>query len=365
MPKIDTFRKKSHKRRSGVREKVRKAFNPDTRKPGSQLSFFEPVMVPGFELQKGPSLDKLAQLTVGEPKTPKSAQFEPSGKLSESGQKTLQKRARAKYLTNGITNKLRRLESELKQSYLNTFFCASILVQSGLKITGKYCNNRWCLICNRIRTAKLIIAYREVMERLPNKYFVTLTIPNMPADELHMAIRNMGKEMRRIQNRVLKERGTPIVGVRKLEVTYNPNRNDFHPHYHLIVSGGQVAADLVTEWLKTWPRAKRSAQDIRPADMNATMELFKYFTKVLTDGTVYASALDVIFTAMRGLRVFQPMGIRKDIPEDIEEIQAEIYRDLEERETQWNWIEFDWVDKATGEVLSDYTPSESLTKLLK
>ena len=361
MPKVDISRKKSHKARSGPREHVRKTVQTATQNPGVQLSFFAASMA----LPGGPSLDKLAQLRPDPSNSPKNGHFTESGKLTEGSQKTLQKRARAKYLTNGITDKLRHLDTPLKPSYINTFFCASILVQSGLKITGKYCNNRWCLVCNRIRTAKLIIAYREVLERLPDKHFVTLTIPNVPAEELHTAIRTMAAEIRRIQNHVFRKRGAPVSGVRKLEVTYNPKRNDFHPHYHLIVSGGQAARDLVSEWLKTWPTAKRAAQDVRPADMNATMELFKYFTKVLTDGTVYASALDVIFQAMRGLRVFQPMGIRKDISEDIEEIQAEVYRDLEERETHWSWISTDWIDRTTGEVLSDYTPSASLKKLIE
>ena len=361
MPKIDISRKKSHKSRSGTREKVPQTFKPTPNFQRSQLSLFGSDPAPRIPA----ALDKLAQLRPECPECTPKGPFTTDGKLSEAGIKTLQKRARAKYLTNGITDKLRRLDSDLKQSYLNTFFCASILVQSGLKITGKYCNNRWCLVCNRIRTAKLIIAYRDVLERLPDKHFVTLTVPNVPAAELYATIRLMIQEMRRIQNHVFRKRGAPITGVRKLECTYNAIRNDFHPHLHLVVSGGQAAADLVSEWLKAWPTAKRAAQDVRPADMNATMELFKYFTKVLTDGTVYASALDVIFTAMRGLRVFQPMGIRKDIPEDIEEIQAEIYRDLEERETHWNWVETDWVDKSTGEVLADYTPSANLKKLIE
>lgn len=360
MPKVDISRKKSHNRRSGGREKVAHAIQTYQSNPGPQLSFFHP----GLPAQNGHALDTLAQLSPDPPNSPKNGHFTESGKLTEGTQKTLQKRARAKYLSVGIAGKLGRLETPLQQSYWNTFHCASILVQSGLKITGKYCNNRWCLVCNRIRTAKLIIAYRDVLERLPDKHFVTLTIPNVPASELYTAIRTMAAEIRGMQNRVFRKRGAPVSGVRKLEVTYNPNRNDFHPHYHLIVSGDQAAGDLVSEWLKRWPTAKRAAQDIRPADMNATMELFKYFTKVLTDGTVYASALDVIFQAMRGLRVFQPMGIRKDIPEDIEEIQAEVYRYLEEQEKQWQWHGNDWIDETTGEVLADYTPSDSLKKLI-
>ena len=181
----------------------------------------------------------------------------------------------------------------------------------------------------------------------------------------------MASELRRIANKVLLQRKTPLVGLRKLEVTYNAIRNDFHPHYHLVVSGHQVAGDLVSEWLKTFPEAHRSAQDIRPADMDSTMELFKYFTKLLTKkgkgpAVVYAGALDVIFQAMKGLRVFQPMGLRKDVSEDIDEVQAEVYQDLDiDDDGIWQWTDHDWVQKATGEVLSDYNPSAALQELAR
>lgn len=279
-------------------------------------------------------------------------------------------------MTNGITDGLRRLDSPLKKSYLNTFYCASELVQDGKKLTGKYCNNRWCLVCNRIRTAKLINGYKIPLEDLQEKQFVTLTIPNVPGEKLAGAIREMLRELRRIQNKVLRERKTPIFGIRKLEVTYNAIRGDFHPHFHLVVSKYQVALDLVSEWLKTWPTARSPAQDIRPADMAATMELFKYFTKLLAKGSksggppgsriVPPGALDTIFQAMRGLRVFQPMGIKKDIAEDIEDIQAEVFEALDPDQVKtWRWQTHDWIDQETGEVLADYSPSEGISQLIR
>ena len=311
-------------------------------------------------------LDKLAQPgrdSENPTKSTKETAFENSSVLEPSSKNTLLKRARSKYMTAEITNNLRKLDSTLQKSYVNSFFCASILQQTGQKITSKYCNNRWCLVCNRIRTAKLISGYKEVLKSLLDKQFVTLTIPNVSGEDLHEIIRNLISNFISLKT-TFKKRRTPIIGIRKLEVTYNPIRRDFHPHFHLVIENGQVARDIVTEWLKRHPTATDKAQDIRPADENSIMELFKYFTKIVTKGALYYEPLDTIFRSMAGLRVFQAMGVKKDISEDIEELQAEIYKDLEAREAIWTWIETDWIDKETGECLTGYSPDAQLKYIM-
>ena len=89
-------------------------------------------------------LDTLAQLRTETPSKPPV---------------TLVKRAKAKFLTNGLSFPLIDLNSPLKKSYWLTWHCTSVLLQEGQKITSRYCNNRWCIVCNRIRTAKLINGY--------------------------------------------------------------------------------------------------------------------------------------------------------------------------------------------------------------
>lgn len=313
-------------------------------------------------------LDKLAQprkISEKPANSTKGKGFENSSNLEPSWENTFLKRARSKYITVGITNQLRKIDSTLHMSYVNTFFCTSVLQQTGQKITSKYCNNRWCMVCNRIRTAKLISGYKEPLNSLSDKQFVTLTIPNVPEDELHQVIRDLTRNFISIKD-TFRNRKTPIIimGIRKLEVTYNPKRRDFHPHLHLVIERDQVARDIVTEWLKRYPAATDKAQDIRPADENSIMELFKYFTKIVTKGALYYEPLDTIFRSMAGLRVFQPMGVKKNVSEDIEELRSEIYKDLEEREVNWTWIETDWIDPETGECLTGYDPSDKLKKVL-
>lgn len=269
----------------------------------------------------------------------------------------LKKRALSKYISNNLALKLKDCKSDLEKSYFRTYGCASVLLQKDNKLTGKYCNNRWCLVCNRIRTAKLIKGYRNPLEELEDSYFITLTTPNVTADDLRGHIKYMISVFKKIKDTARKA-GKPIKGIRKIECTYNQSRNNYNPHFHLIVSGKEIAKEIKTQWIQRIEGSNVQAQDVTKADDNSIYELFKYFTKLhYKDGT-QVQALDVIFNAMYGLRTFQAMGIKK-ISEDVEEIQAEIFEEIDTREKLWLWVENDWVDFQTGEYLTGFTPNDN------
>lgn len=278
----------------------------------------------------------------------------------------LKRRAVSKYISNEIILPLIDLESDLKKSYWNTFHCASVLLQDGQKVTGRYCNNRWCLVCNRIRTAKMINDYGSVIKsEIKKPFFVTLTIPNVTGSELRETIKGMIKNMIAVNYIFRHRKDYRLKGIRKLECTFNPISNEFHPHFHLIVDGDQAGTELINQWLKRYPDATRKAQNIKKADENSMIELFKYTTKIVTGkditrtGTnielnINPEALDTIFKAMQRLRVFQAMGIKKvEICEDIEEIQGQEIEGIEEKTDVWLWEQSasDWVS-ADGELLT-------------
>ena len=286
----------------------------------------------------------------------------------KSGKSTLKRRAIAKFITNEMLLNLVDQDSNLKQSYWNSFHCSNSLVQNGQKITGKYCNNRWCIVCNRIRTAKLIHGYLPVIKKEINApFFVTLTIPNVGGDDLKATIRKMIVSFIRIKD-VFRHKRIRMRGIRKIECTYNARENSFHPHFHFILDGRQEADDLVSAWLREFPEAVRAAQDIRPADDGSIIELFKYTTKLVTkadvtrDGgkaeiNINPEALDIIFKALYKVRTFQPLGGLAKLPvsEDVEEIQAELFDDLTALTVDvWNWVQpiSDWVSD-DGECLTD------------
>jgi Plasmid rolling circle replication initiator protein and truncated derivatives len=299
-----------------------------------------------------PLLDTLADLVTDSPEK------------YRNNLRTLEKRARAKYLTRELVLKLIDLDSPLKQSYWNTWHCSDVLLQDGKKITAKYCNNSWCLVCNRIRTAKLIKGYLPELKKMDDPRYVTLTFPNVPATELKAAIDEMIREIARIKRVLKKREGIEINGLRHLECTYNEIDDTYHPHFHVLIDGREVGGALIREWLKRYPGAEEWCQDNRPADENDLVELCKYSTKMFTrkqtgkeDGKkiiqVNVEALDVINQALYRRRILQPMGWVKKVSEDVEELEAQVIEDVQENIDVWSWEQevSDWVN-SVGELLT-------------
>jgi hypothetical protein len=321
--------------------------------------------------QRGP-LDTLAQLPpIGL-----------NGVKNEGG--ALYRRARAKYLTKALSTALadhaKVAGSELEKGYRNSVYCGEVITQTGDKLVSRYCGNRWCVVCGRIRIARAIGAYREPIEGLDRPQFVTLTVRNVGADELPSAVASLQADVTALGRWMREKQGVRFQALRKLECTYSPRRGDFHPHLHLVVDGGpDVGGQMVERWLSQHrSTAVASAQDVRPLDQRGLTEVFKYFSK-LTCPVVNATGhsrrvvpvapLDVIFRSMRGRRVFQPMGLaaatKEDAPilDEEEELgvlsAGEATKRLGEH-VLWMWEQeaADWLDHSTGEALTGYLPSE-------
>jgi hypothetical protein len=285
-----------------------------------------------------------------------------------SAKENFGKRARVKFLSEAMSVGLANVPgSKLTKSYWNTFYCSSILQKKGDSLTGKYCKNRWCLVCCRIRSAQLIKQYAPVLESWPDKHLVTLTVPNCAAADLEATVNGMKSGFDTIRRSFTmqhrrKQRASALMALRKLEATHNPDRDDYHPHFHLVVPDLATANELREAWLLQFPSAKWKAQDVRPADAGASHELFKYFTKLVTTQSkerfIRLAPLNTIFEAIARKRTFQPFGIptpkEVDVDEEAEALAEELNIDAV---FEWVQAQADWVDKSSGEMLTNYKPS--------
>jgi hypothetical protein len=122
-------------------------------------------------------------------------------------------------------------------------------------------------------------------------------------------------------------------------------------------------------WLKRFPAASLKGQDVRLANSDGIAEIFKYATKLLTwdKKVVPLASLDVIYTALRGLRLWQPVGVTAltddaagDDTADMDQTEATPATTRPTENIVWCWSQAvtDWVDGATGECLTGYTPDE-------
>jgi plasmid rolling circle replication initiator protein Rep len=125
---------------------------------------------------------------------------------------------------------------------------------------------------------------------------LTLTVPSVKGDDLNKLLDKMFKGWGRFIKRKVVDK--PVRSwARFLEVTYNKERDDFHPHFHVLLmvperyfrkeEGIYIPRD---EWLKLWQESMRDDRitqvDIRPmktkgegALESLVAEVAKYATK--------------------------------------------------------------------------------------
>lgn len=203
--------------------------------------------------------------------------------------------------------------------------------------------------------------YISQLNALGELEFVTLTIPNCSVYELKSTVDDMLKSWSNLIRVMRERRKVNLSGIRKLEITYNAEKNTYHPHLHILVNKG-VGKSIVYEWLSRYKKAKDIAQDCREADAKSLNELFKYTTKIIVSKKgkleVYISPLDKIMQAMSGRRCFQPFGIIKKVDEDVDGVESVEYEDIPEYEfVKWEWDDCDWKSKGYG-TLTGYVPPE-------
>lgn len=160
---------------------------------------------------------------------------------------------------------------------------------------GNFCKNRFCPFCSWLKAKKTAFELLELIKVVEHKenlafLFIGLTAPNVKKDELRDEIDDFNKSFKRLFE--TKEFRAFNKGfIRKLEITYNRERDDYHPHFHLIVAVNKsyfTSRDYMSKrrLLELWQRAKRdntiTQVDIKPCKMDtvkSVMELATYSAK--------------------------------------------------------------------------------------
>lgn len=333
--------------------------------------------------------DVLTPLSAGEKKQSDEQQTEISTEYKAGD---LAKRANNLHFSQSFKKALIKWNpnSPIKGRYKNSLSCSTILLKTEDKITSRYCGNRFCNVCNRIATGKAINRHGNVLKELEQPYFVTLTIPNVKRKDLKDTAKGMIKNFARIiksyQQQRTRAEQLEVKGYRKIEITYNQARNDFHPHFHVIIDTKEAAEYVLTRWMEMYPEANIKGQDIQPASPKAAKELFKYVTKLLpkklagqTWNSFFANeeqtksffqAQDAIYQALNNVRTIQGFGYKQqeeaeaiDLPTNEtdheaeklkKDLKAQQYENTEQAEAgQYNWVASvqNWIHPETGEFL--------------
>jgi plasmid rolling circle replication initiator protein Rep len=133
--------------------------------------------------------------------------------------------------------------------------------------SGNFCKFSLCPMCNWRKSKKFAYEIAIIMQHLHVQYkkefiLLTLTAPNVEGRVLKNELTNFRKAFKRLTER--KEVDGVIKGyVRKLEITYNSTRKDYHPHYHVLIA---VNKSYFTDrsyikheqWLTLWQESMRN-----------------------------------------------------------------------------------------------------------
>ncbi|MHB9299174.1 protein rep [Fusobacterium polymorphum] len=210
------------------------------------------------------------------------------------------------------------------------------------------CNNRFCPLCSSLRAKKNAVIVLELMEyiREINKLefvFFTLTAPNIVGEKLEEEIKEFNNSFKELIRS--KEFRKVCKGyIRKLEVTYNRERADFHPHFHIVMAVNKSyfkSKDYIsTALLKTlWRKFKKNdsieAVDMRKVKMNSIKEVLEIASYCTKSSDLYDNGqevFDYFYSALRGKQEITYSGIFADVKKlrDNGELKIENIKSLEE-----------------------------------
>lgn len=134
--------------------------------------------------------------------------------------------------------------------------------------SANFCKDRLCGICSWRRSLKTFSQMMAVMNVASKDYefiFLTLTVKNVSSENLDNQIKEMMKGFKRLTER--KQFKDSIKGYfRALEVTYSRKRDDYHPHFHVVlaVSKGYFKSRKYLkkdDFIKLWREAMRLDYD--------------------------------------------------------------------------------------------------------
>lgn len=245
---------------------------------------------------------------------------------------------------------------------------------------GSFCKNRFCPMCAWRKARKdgyLIQSLMEYVNQIHKKEFIflTLTAPNVQADKLSEEIDDFNESWKRMTK--LKQVSAINKGfIRKLEVTYNQERNDYHPHFHVLLAVNRsyfTDKDYYIsrkEWLKMWQVAKRDSSitqvDIRRAKMDdykSVLELATYSAKA-SDYLLSHDIFKVFYENLKGRQLITFNGLFKDTLKafkngDLEEFQTVDQNVYVSREW-YKWFDTNYLLERADDVLI-----ENLDKIYK
>ncbi len=238
---------------------------------------------------------------------------------------------------------------------------------------GNTCKNRFCPVCAWRKARKDALALGIQMEYIKQEYqkdfiFLTLTTPNVSADELESEIKAYNHAFKKLMERKEVDKVTKGY-VRKLEVTYdherfitkkmykhrkayyesrglnvgdnNPNYDTYNPHFHVLIAVNKSYFTQTKQyinherWLELWQKVTDNPDitqvDVRKVRENKkkeVSEIAKYAAKD-SDYLVDEDVFEVFYKALKGKRLIVQSGLFKESMKLWKEGKLDKYKEMD------------------------------------
>ena len=252
-------------------------------------------------------------------------------------------------------------------SYLE--FIATADKEKKKLVQAHFCKNRFCPLCSWRKARKdslmLSIMMQAISEEKNYQFiFMTLTTPNVKADKLNEEIDLFNHALSKMFRR---KRVTNAINgyVRKLEITYNKKRDDYNPHFHLILAVPKHYFTVKkyyikqSEWLDIWRDVTGKTginpdgtDEITQLDVRkvkgfqqekAVQEVAKYSAKDF-EMTESQEVFDTFYHAMKGRQLITFNGVFKEYKKKYEAGELDHYKKKDENEYFW-FLSASWMKK--------------------
>lgn len=210
------------------------------------------------------------------------------------------------------------------------------------------CKNRFCPVCAWRKARKDALGLSLMMQYIKqqeNKEFIflTLTTPNVNSDELENEIKGYNNSFRKLIKR--KKVDSVIKGyVRKLEITYNKKRDDYNPHFHVLIA---VNKSYFTdkryyisqkEWLNLWrdvtgmPEITQvRVQKIKQNNNKELYEMAKYSGKD-SNYLINQKVFDAFYKSLKGKQVLVYSGLFKEARKKLKDGDLDYLKEIDPTE---------------------------------
>ncbi len=218
-----------------------------------------------------------------------------------------------------------------------------------MKLThSNACKNRFCPICSWRKARKDAMKISIVMEAIKTEQnkeflFLTLTTPNIKAEEVKSEIDRFNKAFKKLFDR--KQVQKSIKGyVRKLEMTYNKERDDYNPHFHVLLCVNKTyftdRKQYITheQWLEMWREVTELPEitQVHIKKVHGTVgdsvsEIAKYSAKDY-EMAINQNVFDMFYSALKGRQLIVYGGLLKEYVKKYENGELDTYKTKDQNE---------------------------------